>query len=138
MDVGGTVTQISAGSTHTCALLSTGNVRCWGSGGITGFSDRGQLGYGNIADIGDDELPASAGDVDVGGPVTQIAAGRQFTCALLSSGNVRCWGTAQSGANGYPLTSTIGDDELPTSAGDVCVLGNGNESIVSPLQNCQG
>jgi hypothetical protein len=32
-------------------------VRCWGR------ASTGALGYGNIFDIGDDETPASAGDV---------------------------------------------------------------------------
>jgi hypothetical protein len=40
-------------------LLESGAVRCWGSG-----SD-GQLGYGNTRNVGEDESPAAAGDVDV-------------------------------------------------------------------------
>jgi hypothetical protein len=44
-------------SFHTCARLGTGEVRCWGDAGF------GQLGYANTVDIGDDETPASAGDV---------------------------------------------------------------------------
>ena len=69
MDVGGTVTQIVAGEDHTCALLDTGSVRCWGLG------TNGRLGYGNTNDIGDNETSASAGDVTVDGTVTQIDAG---------------------------------------------------------------
>jgi hypothetical protein len=56
--VGRRVTQIDAGGS-SCALLDTGAVRCWGPG----FA--GQLGYGNTRTIGDDETPASAGDVPV-------------------------------------------------------------------------
>ncbi len=55
-------------------------MRCWGSGVF------GRLGYGNLKAIGDDETPASAGDVDVGGKVIQIAAGDAHTCALLEGG----------------------------------------------------
>ena len=53
------MSKIEAGGNHTCALLTNGAVRCWGSGG------NGALGYGNTDDIGDDETPASAGDVEV-------------------------------------------------------------------------
>ena len=113
IDVGGTVTQIDAGAFHTCALLDTGSVRCWGAGGF------GRLGYGNSTTIGDDETPATAGDVVVGGLVTQIATGGSHTCALLSGGDVRCWGRATDGALGYANGASIGDDETPASAGDV-------------------
>ena len=65
MNVGGVVTQIAVGGRHTCALLNTGNVRCWGDNGY------GELGYGHTNTIGDDESPVSAGNVDVGGTVTQ-------------------------------------------------------------------
>ncbi len=126
VDVGGTVTQIAAGSAHTCALLDRGAVRCWGAGSF------GRLGYGNTDDIGDDETPASAGDVDVGGTVTQIAAGGAHTCALLDTGAVRCWGLGGLGKLGYGNTDDIGDDETLASAGDVDVGG-----IVGPLV-CNG
>ena len=117
VNVGGTVVQISAGSTHTCAVLDTGAVRCWGS------SSYGELGYGNTDTIGDNEAPASAGDVDVGGTVVKISAGNHRTCALLDTGTVRCWGWGLFGALGYGNTNNIGDDESPASAGDVPVGG---------------
>ena len=55
--LGGQTIAIAAGDLHICTLLSTGALRCWGYG-----SD-GALGYGNRSTIGDDETPASAGDV---------------------------------------------------------------------------
>jgi alpha-tubulin suppressor-like RCC1 family protein len=115
VDVGGVVTQIGAGYAHTCALLDTGAVRCWGEGG-------GMFSYPRGVTIGDDETPASAGDVDIGGPAKQIAVGFSHTCALLDNGTVRCWGMG-GGALGYGHTETIGDDEAPASAGDVDVGG---------------
>ena len=113
VNVGGTVTQLAAGGSHTCALLDSGAVRCWGNGA------NGRLGYGNTASIGDTETPASAGDVTVGGPVTQLVAGDAHTCALLATGAVRCWGNGAEGRLGYGNTTSIGDTESPASAGDV-------------------
>src|SRR5690606_4522223 len=118
VNVGGTVVQISAGGVHTCALLDTGSVRCWGSGSL------GQIGYGNTNPrIGDNEVPASAGDVNVGGNVEQIVAGGFHTCALLDAGNVRCWGQGELGQLGYGNTERVGNNETPSQAGDVNVGG---------------
>jgi cysteine-rich repeat protein len=118
VDVGGTVIQLAAGSFHTCALLDSGSIRCWGNG----FD--GQLGYGRTNHIGDDETPASAGDIDVGGTVIQIAAGSFHTCGLLDSGSVRCWGNGSNGQLGYGNTTDIGDNEPPASAGDIDLGGS--------------
>jgi Regulator of chromosome condensation (RCC1) repeat len=115
--IGGLVTQISVGTKHACALLSTGAVRCWGN------NDDGQLGYASTTSIGDNETPASAGDVNVGDDVTQVSAGNSHTCALLSSGTVRCWGRGLEGELGYGNTNSIGDNEAPATAGDVDVGG---------------
>lgn len=117
VNVGFDVVEIVAGNLHTCALSTTGAVRCWGWGLY------GQLGYAATSDIGDDEAPPSAGDVDVGGTVVQLAAGRAHTCALLEGGAVRCWGDNASGQLGYGNTTRIGDSETPASAGDVDVGG---------------
>lgn len=117
VDVGGRVVRIATGGAHTCALLETGGVRCWGEG------HRGQLGYGSKDNIGDDETPASAGDVDLGGRAVQIATGFLHTCALLEQGTVRCWGSNKNGKLGYGHTRSIGDDETPAGVGDVDVGG---------------
>ncbi len=116
VNVGGTVVQIATGFKKTCALLDTGNVRCWGRG------LNGQLGYGNTNNIGDNETPASVGNVNVGGTVVQLAAGGIHTCVLLDTGSVRCWGSGEFGSIGYGNTNNIGDNETPASAGDVPVL----------------
>ena len=87
-----------------------------------GWGAQGQLGYGNLQDIGDDEVPAAAGDVPLGEAALQISAGSNHTCALLVSGQVRCWGNGGDGRLGYGNLDTIGDDETPASAGDVPLI----------------
>lgn len=60
VEIGGRVESIASGDGHTCARLESGSVRCWGA------NMYGQLGYGHTRAIGDDETPATAGDVPLG------------------------------------------------------------------------
>jgi len=105
---------LDIGSYHSCAVLSTRDVRCWG------YGINGQLGYGNTATIGDDETPAAVGPLSLGGrSVSAIAAGDAHNCAVLDDGSVRCWGFGGDGRLGYDNTASIGDNEVPVSAGPV-------------------
>jgi alpha-tubulin suppressor-like RCC1 family protein len=108
---GRTATAITTGTNTTCAILDDGSVRCWGRGGS------GALGYGNTQNIGDGELPGSVGTVFLGAGRTAkaIAAGSEHVCAILDTGDVRCWGIGVAGRLGYGNTDTIGDDETPGS-----------------------
>ncbi|MCB9665458.1 MAG: hypothetical protein H6732_15200 [Alphaproteobacteria bacterium] len=106
------LTSLSAGFAHTCAVWD-GRVRCWGA------NDEGQLGLGHTLPIGDDELPATASDVDVGGAAVQVSAGYKHTCALLANGKVRCWGDGSKGQLGLGSHDSIGDDETPATVGTV-------------------
>lgn len=83
------VTQLAAGYSHTCALLSTGGVKCWG------WNADGQLGLGDSTSR---TTPTDLSTLSSG--VTQVVAGDSHTCALLSSGGVKCWGYNASGQLG--------------------------------------
>ena len=107
--LGARATKISVGTSHACALLAEGRVRCWG------HNNYGQLGYGHINSIGDDEHPFTAGNVSVGQKVLDIAAADAHTCALLEDRSIKCWGHSDS----FPGQSHIGDDELPSSIGSL-------------------
>jgi alpha-tubulin suppressor-like RCC1 family protein len=113
----GKATAITAGTNHTCALMTSGGVRCWGAGGF------GQLGYNSRANIGDGlgVLMQSLGDVPLGGKAAAISAGGNHTCALLTNGAVRCWGQGFGGELGHNSTGNIGDGSGPSieAAGDV-------------------
>src|SRR5690606_13151996 len=105
----GPVRQIVAGGYHTCALLDQGRVRCWGA------NAHGQLGLGHAEPPDPSRIPD--GEVDLGGPAVHLAAGHDFTCALVEDGDaVRCWGKNDVGQLGLGHTDTIGDDELPATA----------------------
>src|SRR5690606_10537983 len=112
VDLEGLVTALSSGVDHNCALLDDGKVRCWGR------NDRGQLGYGNTNNIGDDELPNSVIPVPIlpqgipnGTPITQIALGHSHSCVLFQTGDVLCWGDNFYGQLGQGTTFTVCDNE---------------------------
>ena len=83
---------IAAGYFHSCAVVSDGRVKCWGS------NEYGELGNGGATGSG----ARSALPVDVVGisDAIDVVAGRYFTCALRSGGGVRCWGDNTNSALG--------------------------------------
>ncbi|WP_146155436.1 RCC1 domain-containing protein [Enhygromyxa salina] len=128
--VGGNVTDLVLGFSHTCALLDDGTVRCWGE------ADNGQLGYGNANDIGDDETPASAGPVPIGGTVTQLASGWFHNCALLDTSEVKCWGKGNEGRLGYGNVAWVGLINTPDAVGFVEVGGTPTKLAAGSAHTC--
>ncbi|MFZ3321983.1 MAG: hypothetical protein WA190_06390 [Usitatibacter sp.] len=74
------VKALALGYEHSCAITSTSGVACWGANGI------GQLGNGSQANS---LVPVAPSGLP--GPVSQIAAGAKYVCAL-SNGGLQCWG----------------------------------------------
>ncbi len=105
--LGGKAIDIDAYHDHTCAVLEDGGVRCWGSGssGKLGNGDEGQN------NVGDRKTPAESGVVMLEEAAVQVEAGTSHTCAVLVSGDVRCWGSDT--ANGVP--DTYGSSVVPFS-----------------------
>lgn len=60
VELGGAVAQVTLGNAHTCALLMTGAVRCWGQ------NSPGQLVLGERQPVGDDELPIAVVEIALG------------------------------------------------------------------------
>nr|WP_255216009.1 DUF4215 domain-containing protein [Pseudenhygromyxa sp. WMMC2535] len=130
VDLPAPVGFVAAGDEHTCAITADGQLYCWG------FNLSGQLGLGHTDDIGDDE-PPTEGLVALDDSVAQVAVGNHHTCVLTSLGNVRCWGQSNNGQLGYGNTDKIGDDELPTSVGEVELGGLAATQLVTgERHNC--
>lgn len=85
----GDVTQISAGGSHTCALIKNGSVSCWGA------NNHGQLGNGNTVN---QSSPITVVGLPL--PATAVSAGGNHTCATLNDGSIRCWGRNDRGQLG--------------------------------------
>lgn len=77
--------RVTVGSSHTCAVDSTGQTYCWGSGG------GGRLGTGLNADSIRPVAVSVAGTL-AGRTVTRVDAGFQHTCVTDAAGRPACWG----------------------------------------------
>ncbi len=106
--VGGTgylsnVTSVSMGKEHACALTSATNVYCWGKN-IAGALGDGMSGTHNASQT-PVEVEGVGGSGELSG-VTELSAGGDETCAVVSGGTAYCWGTGYLGNGTGNLTTT--------------------------------
>lgn len=87
-------TKVASGGEHTCALTTSGGMKCWGNG------TQGRLGTGQSNSTPMDVIGLSTGVVD-------ISAGSTNSCAVTASGGVKCWG------RGYELQLGDGNSSNP-------------------------
>jgi alpha-tubulin suppressor-like RCC1 family protein len=111
------VAAVASGQSHSCAILASSVVKCWGA------NDSGQLGIGDTTHRGDagGEMGNSLPAVDLGTGVIarKIYAGYGYTCAITTTGRVKCWGNNSLGQLGLGDTDSRGD--ASSEMGDVLV-----------------
>jgi cysteine-rich repeat protein len=119
---------IAVGSSHTCALLDDGHVKCWGMNAFSALGLGDNLSRGDAPNEMGDSLPAV--DLGQGKKAVAIAAGSNHTCALLQDGHVKCWGFNSFGALGLGDKSPRGYE--PADMGDnlpAVDLGQGKSAV---------
>ncbi|MBI3071218.1 MAG: hypothetical protein HYY84_03735 [Deltaproteobacteria bacterium] len=119
--------EISAGTVHTCARLSNGNVRCWGN------DSSGELGRDGGGASSKSATPVDV--VNLGGAAKRIAAGSSANCVTTTTGAGRCWGDNNYGMlgldagalNQWATPASVygisGVSELSAPNGHACAVG---------------
>ncbi len=110
---GRTAAGISAGYTHTCAVLDDSTIKCWGG------NSSGQLGLGNTTNL---NAPGAAVNLGAGRSASSVSAGGH-TCALLDDATVKCWGPNASGQLG------VGNTTDRSAPGPIARLGSGRTAL---------
>jgi len=115
------VKQFAGGSVaHHCAVSIDGRLKCFGR------NNRGQCGYGNTKNRGDDpnELGLNLLDVDLGEGfvVDSVSLGNYHTCALSTNHTAKCFGRGAYGALGIGDTTESDRGDEPNQMGDYLPL----------------
>ena len=90
------IKAVSAGRYHTCAVLGSGVVDCWG------YNYYGQLGNNSSSRYTSYRRPVQVYGIST---ATKVSVGEYQSCALLSSGAVDCWGYDNYGQLGNNSTT---------------------------------
>ena len=111
---------IAGGGFHTCVLFTGGAVGCWGSNTF------GQIGDGTAVN-----RPSPTAVTGLGRGILAVSAGGYESCAVLSDGGVRCWGSNRNGQLGDGGLSSHG---IPQAVVGVAASGYLDLSPEDPVQ----
>jgi len=124
--------DISAGSSHICALLLSGEVKCWG-GNVSGQLGNGQSGFGPTGS----SRPITPSDLE--NNVRRIFAGSLTTCAIKNNGLVFCLGDNDVGQLGDNNGGSPGDLSLTPvrvlNVANVVNMSSGNNFTCASLES---
>jgi alpha-tubulin suppressor-like RCC1 family protein len=115
--ISGKPVSVDVGGGQVCAVLSDGKVACWGENPF------GQVGDGTVVYR---SAPVAATEV-TDGPVTAVSCGSQYSCALLASGKIECWG--------QDVVGQLGDGAKTNTLAAVTVQGITNATALSTGEN---
>ncbi|MBI5097025.1 MAG: carboxypeptidase regulatory-like domain-containing protein, partial [Nitrospirae bacterium] len=115
------ITAISGRGSHSCAITSSGVVKCWG------FNRDGQIGDGSTTN-----RHAPVDVVGLSDGVIAVSAGGSgaHTCVLTAAGGVKCWGDNSFGqlGDGSPLNSYTPVDVVGLSSGIISITAGGSHT----------
>ena len=127
---GVSLTQITTGGAHTCALGSDAKAYCWG------YNNHGQLGNNATTDALT-PVAVQQGQIPAGVSLTQIVTVGIHTCALGSDAKAYCWGWGNFGQLGNNSTT---DTSTPIRVHDhlySITAGTANATNTTTLKNIQ-
>lgn len=105
---------ISADSTHSCGVATSGATYCWG------LDSRGQLGSTSATESCGG-LVCSTAPLLVNAPAgvqfASVSAGADHSCALATTGAAYCWGANDLGQLGTGTTGVGGATPVPVAGG---------------------
>ena len=126
MTLGPSVSSISVGGDHSCALLGNGSVACWGSERVGDGRTNGS------------SAPVLVSSFGPGRTAVQVSSGAQGSCAILDNGSVSCWGYGSNLGNEFtdyvPTPTLTGDFGTGRTAVDLSV-GTGQSHSCAVLDN---
>ncbi|HKT08521.1 MAG TPA: hypothetical protein VJR24_11540 [Gemmatimonadaceae bacterium] len=106
---------ISADSTHSCGVATTGATYCWG------LNSRGQLGSTAATESCAGGQVCSTAPLLVNAPAgvqfASVSAGADHTCALATTGAAYCWGANDLGQLGNGTTGVGGATPVLVAGG---------------------
>lgn len=133
LGTGRTAKSVVTGPHHACAILDTSAVKCWG------HNKSGALGLGDANHRSGAELGDALPTVDLGSgrSAVALAAGYDFTCAVLDDGAVKCWGANNHGQLGQGHTNALGDqpNEMGNSLPSVDLGGGRTATAITAGHN---
>jgi hypothetical protein len=102
---------VALGTNNGCAILNSNQLKCWGN-----FAGLGSGLFPSLNAYGDqpaemgNNLPVINLGTAGGNPLSavQVAVGTSTVCALLNTGDVKCWGGNGAGEAGQGNTTAIG------------------------------
>lgn len=127
-------TKVSVGTSHVCAIVSGGEVYCWG------LNADGELGDGTTQN-----RPHPVKVLGLTGlTVTDVIAGNNHTCVRFFTNGMRCWGAGTNGQLGVSVSPAatyslpVSVSGLSSGIGEIDAGGSGTCAEISGAAYCWG
>ena len=102
------VKSVALNYSHTCALLDSGRIKCWGANGRgeLGQGDTNERGSNAAATMGNALAPVKLGAGNLA--ATIVATGYYASCVRMMNNAVKCWGAQDNAHVGSEGNTNLG------------------------------